>query len=77
MAEHRRVVNQTMLMHPMPWRYISLQANPAVPETQMVMIDGANQQVQLFEMLDFCVAISHVIAPAKQESEQRSDPQPA
>ena len=52
------ITEQIIQKHPAPWRYVSMGNN-------MVMVDAANQQVQLFTMLDFCVAVTTAMGTQK------------
>lgn len=51
---------QVMQKHPAPWRYVSMGNN-------LVMIDARGQQVELFTMLDFCVAVTTNMVAARVE----------
>ena len=54
-------VAEILAIHPAPWRHV-LHAQPGTQGGVIHVIDAANQQVQLFTMLDYLMQHTQSIA---------------
>lgn len=57
--------------HPRPWRYVG--GKPG----EVVMLDAANNRVELFTMLDFCVQVTTAMAQAAAQQSAQAQPETA
>ncbi|WP_063664399.1 hypothetical protein [Comamonas thiooxydans] len=59
---HSEKLRQLLVQHPAPWRYV-----PHMGE--VYMLNALGTQVPLFDMLDYCQAMTYLSTPAAQATQ--------